>query len=178
MRVIRHILSIEGSSWSYQTPILKESSTLVISAMRVPGYNLFSQKLCKLIRILHKKNQQYWASGSWDIGIVLILWSDRYSVPRPSPTPKLTVLWEPAGTEAERDGGGAKTTQSKNTCAIGDDAKPWMLEIFFGKRARRRETRRRLKNAHRRETRKLFRDARPALQNCIVFTTGTNCDCS
>ena len=39
-----------------------------------------------------------------------------------------------------------------------------MCEFFF-KPARKRETRRRLKNAHRRETRQHFRDARPALLN-------------
>ena len=56
-----------------------------------------------------------------------------------------------------------KKTQSRNADAMGDNAKPLISEKKFGKRVRRRETLRHLKNAHRRETQKHFRNALPAL---------------
>ena len=65
---------------------------------------------------------------------------------------------------------GAKKTRRKNTDAMGDDATARIREFHFWKPARRRETRRRLRNAHRRKTRKHFKDARPALfYNLVIY---------
>ena len=57
---------------------------------------------------------------------------------------------------------------------MGDDAKSVMRKMFFGKCARRRETRDHLKNAQRRETQKHFSDARPALAvtDLVTFKSG------
>ena len=43
----------------------------------------------------------------------------------------------------DRGGGGAKITRLKNADAMGDDANSGMRDFFGGKRALRRETRRR-----------------------------------
>ena len=62
------------------TPIFNKSSTLVFLAVRIPMWNIFRYEYSIHMRMLHKKNKQNWTSGSWDIGIVLHLRSDRYSV--------------------------------------------------------------------------------------------------
>ena len=54
---------------------------------------------------------------------------------------------------------------------MGDDAKPGMREFYFGKRARRHETQRRLKNAHSRATLKHFRDI---AQLCLIILNVKN----
>ena len=63
-----------------------------------------------------------------------------------------------AGDRGPKDAGAGKSGARK-ILAMDEDAKPGMRESYFGKRARRRETRRLFKNAHRSEMRKDFRDA-------------------
>ena len=107
-----------------------------------------------------------WASmanmACWE-NICLQNW--RFLVVNTPATPPPPLRWHSTSQEGGTDEEKARKlgTQSKNADAMGNDAHPGKREFFEGKRVRRREMRRRLKNAHRRETRKHFRDVRPAL---------------
>ena len=77
---VQYVTYSEWRAWAtaQTTPIFNKYTTLVFFEVRIPMWNIFRYEYSIHMRILHKKNKQNWTSGSWDIGIVLHLRSDRY----------------------------------------------------------------------------------------------------